>query len=429
MMVHCAGGTTSLMSEADCRKIAIIGAGIVGVSTAIWLQRAGHRVVLIDRNGPAGGTSYGNAGVLAAASVVPVSVPGLLFKAPGMLLDRNSPLFMRWSYLPRAVPFLLKFLRNGTIARVERISAALAAMLHDTAEQHTSLAKGTGAEQYVTTGDYVFGYRDRAAYEADGFGWGIRRARGYEFEEMNETRLAAYDPVMAGRFGFAVRCPDHGRISDPGAYVKALAAHVERQGGEFVEADVTTISFDGDRACGAMTSDGLIEADEIVLATGAWSGALARQVGVVPPMESERGYHIEFVNPSIIPKSPIMVATGKFVLTPMDGRLRCAGVVEFGGLTEKRSAAPLALLKRQTLDLFPDLEYERIDEWMGHRPSTCDSLPLIGSFDKAKNVWSGFGHQHVGLSAGPKTGRWLAQLISGQTPNVDLAPFAPNRFQ
>ena len=123
-----------------------------------------------------------------------------------------------------------------------------------------------------------------------------------------------------------------------------------------------------------------------------------------------------------------MVASGKYVMTPMEGRLRCAGIVEFGGLEGKPSRAPFDLLKRQTLSLIPELEYDRIDEWMGHRPSTSDSLPLIGNVESASNVWTGFGHQHIGLSGGPKTGRWLAQLITGQKPNVDLAPFAPNRF-
>lgn len=124
-----------------------------------------------------------------------------------------------------------------------------------------------------------------------------------------------------------------------------------------------------------------------------------------------------------------MVTSGKFVMTPMEGRLRCAGIVEFGGMSEKRSRGPFELLKRQTLALFPELEYERIEEWMGFRPSTTDSLPLIGASERHSNVWTGFGHQHIGLTAGPKTGRWLAQMIDGQKPNVDLGAFSPLRFK
>lgn len=417
------------MGQEVSKKVAVIGAGIVGVSTAIWLQRAGHSVTLIDREGPAGGTSYGNAGVLAAGSVVPVSVPGLWRKAPGMLFDPKQPLFVKWSYFPRLLPFLFKFLRAGSEEKVQHISKSLALMLHDTAAQHIALVEGTGAEKFISTGDYVYGYADEAYYKKDAFGWRIRRERDVQIEEMLPERIAEYDPVMAGRFGFAVRCGEHGRISDPGAYVRTLAAHFEREGGEFIQADVSDISLTDGKATSVHTSDGTIDADDIVLATGVWSGPLAAKLGIKVPLESERGYHIEFVNPSIVPRSPIMVASGKFVLTPMDGRLRCAGIVEFGGLDAAPSRRPFELLREKTLELLPELKYERIDEWMGHRPSTSDSLPLIGNCEGASNVWLGFGHQHVGLSGGPKTGRWLSQLISGQTPNVDLAPMSPNRFR
>lgn len=416
------------MSEAVGKCIAVIGAGIVGVSTAIWLQRAGHNVTVIDREGPAGGTSYGNAGVLAAASVVPISVPGLWRKAPGMLLDPKSPLFVKWLYFPRLVPFLIKFLHAGSESEVRRIAKSLSLMLHDTAAQHLALAEGTGAEKFIETGDYVYGYDNKKAYEKDAFTWQIRRENDCHTEEMQPEQIAAYDPAMAGRFGFAVRCGDHGRISDPGAYVRTLAAHFEAQGGTVLKAEVTDIVLNGGKATGVRTSIGPIEADDIVVATGVWSGPLADKLGLKVPLESERGYHIEFVNPSIVPRSPVMVASGKYVLTPMDGRLRAAGIVEFGGLDAPPSRAPFELLREKTLELIPELRYDRIDEWMGHRPSTSDSLPLIGNSKNANNVWFGFGHQHVGLSGGPKTGRWLSQMISGQTPNADLAPMSPNRF-
>lgn len=407
--------------------IAVIGAGIVGVSTAIWLQRAGARVTLIDREGPASGTSYGNAGVLAAASVVPVTTPGLLRKAPGLLLNPSKPLFLRWSYLPRLLPFLRRYLAHANEEAVERISKGLTLLLGDAADQHLSLSEGTPAARYVTVGDYLFGYADRAAYEADAFAWRIRRKRGFDFEELDAASLAGYDEALAGRFGFGVRCPAHGRISDPGAYVAALADHFVTCGGDVRIATLSDLDVENGRAVAALTSAGRIEADQIILTTGAWSGPLAKRLGVAMPLESERGYHLEFVNPSISLKAPTMVAAGKFVVTPMEGRMRCAGVVEFGGLHAPPSQAPFQLLKRQTEALFPDLKYDRINEWMGHRPATADSLPVIGAAPAAHNVWLGYGHQHVGLTGGPKTGQWLAQLALGKAPNVDLTPFRPDR--
>jgi len=416
-------------TAANPKHVVIIGAGIVGVSTATWLQRAGHRVTIIDREGPAAGTSYGNAGILAAIAIVPVPVPGITKKAPGMLLDKNSPLFMRWSYFPKLIPFLFKFLGNAKHEKVTEISTSLSTLLSDCAEQHASLAKGTSAEKFVKQGDYLFGYADKAAFDADAYGWGIRKKNNHPFEEMTGEELGEYDPTLKGLFGHAVKCPQHGHITDPGAYVKALAEDFVKNGGTIKIADVLDIAIEAEQASGVQTSNGFVEADDVVMATGVWSGPLADKLGLSVPLEAERGYHIEFINPSIKPKAPIMVASGKYVMTPMEGRLRCAGIVEFGGLSEEKSKAALDLLKRQTLKLLPDLTYDRIEEWMGFRPSTSDSLPLIGAVNNAKNVWSAFGHQHIGLSAGPKTGRWIAQMISGQMPNEDLTPFAPNRFQ
>lgn len=409
------------------KHVVVIGAGIVGVSTALWLQRAGCRVTLIDRDGPAAGTSYGNGGVLASIAVIPVTVPGLIGKAPGMLLDREQPLFLRWAYLPRLLPFLRRYLANARVDRVEKIASALSTLLHDATDQHRALADGTGAEGFIAPGDYLFAYRSRADFEGDAFGWGMRRKLGHPFEEMDAEMLADFDPALAGRFGFGVRCPGHGAITDPGAYVSALANAVEKAEGQFMQAEVTGFASTGQQAHAVETSAGPIEADEFVLTTGAWSGPMAKALGVQVPLESERGYHVEFHNPNLTLRAPMMVAAGKFVVTPMEGRLRCAGVVEFGGLNNPASKAPVALLKRQMQALFPELTYSHTSEWMGHRPATSDSLPLIGPSPALKNVYLGYGHQHVGLTAGPKTGRWLAQMITGAPVNEDLAAFRTDR--
>lgn len=400
---------------------------MVGVSTALWLQRAGRSVTLVDRAGPAGGTSYGNAGVLAAASVVPVPTPGITAKAPGMLLSREQPLFLRWSYLPRLVPFLRRYLGNSDRATVERIAAGLTTLLQDTTDQHFALAEGTGAERYLRRGDYAYGYEDEKALEKDAFTWDLRHRSGFRTETLRGDEIAAYDPALAERFGVVVTCPEHGQVTDPGAYVRALARAFEDAGGEVVVSNVRDFRMSGTQAAAVITDAAEIVADTFVLTTGAWSGPLARRLGIRVPLESERGYHIEFVNPSIALRSPTMVTSGKFVATSMEGRLRCAGLVEFGGLEAGPSRAPFEFLRRNAARVFPDLEYDRIDEWMGHRPATSDSLPVIGRAPRARNVWLGYGHQHVGLTAGPKTGRWLAGLITGQAPNADLGPFRPDR--
>ena len=409
------------------KHILIAGAGIVGVSSAIWLQRAGFRVTIVDRAGPASGTSHGNAGVLAAGAIVPVTVPGLMRKAPSMLLDPSSPLFLRWSYLPKLLPFLAKYLGHATDAHVDHYARSMSTLLHDSVDQHHALAAGTGAEGYVTNEDYCFGYQTHAAFEADSYGWSKRKAQNVPFEVVSGAEYATYDPLYGSQFETVVRCKSHGRISDPGAYINALADHFVEQGGELIITNINDVQVADGQITALLTDDGPMSADTILLAMGPWSKKIAHKLGVKVPLESERGYHIELINPSGMPRSPMMVASGKFVITPMRGRIRAAGVVEFGGLDAPASRGPFELLRKQVAALLPDLKYDEVVEWMGHRPAPADSLPTIGANDASGKSYSAFGHQHVGLTGGPKTGRIIADLIAGKKPNIDLAPFDPNK--
>jgi D-amino-acid dehydrogenase len=412
----------------DRKTVAVIGAGIVGVATAIWLQRDGHDVVLIDRKGPGEGTSHGNGGVLAACAIVPVTVPGLLARAPRMLLDPQQPLFLKWGYLPRLAPWLLRYLRHANAASARARAAALVPIIADSLADHQALAEGTGAERWLVPSDYLFLYSDRAAYARDGFGWSVRKAHGFDWEEMEEPALRAYDPVWGKDVGFGVRLGSHGRIADPGRYVKQLAAHAVANGARLLIGEVTDLARENCRVTGVRMGGETVPCDAAVIATGVWSGPLARKLGIDVPLESERGYHLELWEPNMMPRSPVMLASGKFVVTPMEGRLRLAGVVEYGGLEAAPSRAPFALLERHIRAAIPGLVWRRSAEWMGHRPVMADSVPVIGEAPGLACAFLGFGHDHVGLTGGPKTGRILAQLIAGRRPNIDLAPYSPARF-
>lgn len=409
-------------------QIIVAGAGIVGVSCAIWLQRSGHNVTLVDRSGPATGASHGNAGVLAAGAVIPVTTPRLFKAAPGMLMRRDSPLFLRWSYSPKLLPFLAKYMKHASHAHVDRYGTAMSSLLHDTYDQHVALSRGTPAARFVSDEDYCFGYKSHADFLADSYGWGKRDAAGVKYEVVTGPEYAQDDPVFGHAFETIVRCKNHGRISDPGAYARALTDYFVEQGGTLQIATINDLEMDGDAIAGLLTNEGLLTADKIVFALGPWSKEIAHKLGIKVPFESERGYHIELINPSSMPKNPMMVASGKFVLTPMEGRLRAAGVIEFGGLEAGPSKGPIDLLKRQIALLLPNVTYDSIVEWMGHRPAPADSLPLIGANDAKGKSYSAFGHQHVGLTGGAKTGRLIADLIDGKTPNIDLAPFDPRKY-
>ncbi|WP_026380723.1 NAD(P)/FAD-dependent oxidoreductase [Afifella pfennigii] len=411
----------------ESKEVIVIGAGIVGLSCAIWLQRAGHHVRVIEREGPGAGTSFGPAGVLASASVDPVTGPDLPWKMPRLVLDPNAPLFLRWPYLPRALPFMLKSLKMCTRAKTEAIAAALAQLTRDSLEEHRALAEATGAERYVAASDYLYAYRHRAAFEAAEFGFALRRRHGFVWEELDEAALFEAEPLLGDHLRFGVRFPGHGYIRDPGAYLGALAADFQRRGGALVKAEATAIVHEDGKVAGVRAGGALLTCEAAVLAAGIWSAPLAQSLGARVPMESERGYHVELVEPSASLRAPVMITEGEFVATPMEGRIRLGGVVEFGGLSAPPDERIFDFILRLGRAALPTIAFAETRRWMGHRPAPVDSIPLIGELPGARGAFAAFGHHHLGLTAGPKTGRLVADLVSGRRPNIDMSPYRPDR--
>ncbi|MFD1344352.1 NAD(P)/FAD-dependent oxidoreductase [Litorisediminicola beolgyonensis] len=410
------------------KRVAVIGAGIVGVATALWARRAGHEVALIDRDGPASGTSYGNAGILAAAAVDQANLPGLARQVPRMLLDPNEPVFLKWRSLPRLAPWLLRHLAHARPAAAEARARALAPLLTDSLEQHQALAEGTPAARYIVPTEFLYLYRDRVHFDANATMWALRRNQGIAWSEEDSATLARTDPGFGPAVGFAARVPNHGYITDPGAYVRALATAFERDGGRLLRGTATAIARSGGTVTGVRLGGETLDADTVILCTGAWSAPLAKDLGLTLPLTTERGYHMELFGASITPRRPAMISSGAFVATPMEGRLRLAGIAEFGDLESAPSRAPFRLLERGIRRVLPGITWEESREWMGHRPVLVDSTPAIGPVPEVSGAYLGLGHDHVGLTGGAKTGRILAQLISDQRPNLDLSPYAPGRF-
>ena len=410
-------------------RIAVIGAGIVGVSTAEWLRRDGHDVTLIDRGDPGqpAQTSYGNAGVFAGCGVIPVPAPGLLAKVPKMLLGKMGPLHLKWGYLPRLIPWLIPFLRRANEKDLRATAEGLASLLGDTTDQHMMLAKGTPAEAFIRPGIYSFLYTSRQSYQGDAMGHALRQELGFRMEERDRDRLLQDDPHLGPHYNFAACYLDNGWITDPGGYVAALFGHYRSEGGAFQQGEVDDIRPAGEGA-EVVVGGQTLAFDRAVLSGGVWSTKLAKRLGHKTAMESERGYHLVLKNPSHRPPFPYMLADAKFVATPMDAGIRCAGQVEFGGLEAGMSEAPFHIVNTRIKQLYPTLTWEGESRWMGHRPSTVDSLPFIGPSPKAPAIHFAFGAQHIGLTSGPKTGRLIADLIGQRRPNIDMQPFRVGRF-
>ncbi|MGB3246851.1 MAG: FAD-binding oxidoreductase [Sulfitobacter sp.] len=408
-------------------RIVIIGAGIVGVSTGIWLRRLGADVTLVDRGLPGQATSFGNAGVLAACSMVPVTAPGLVAKSPKLVLDPHFPLFLRWSYLPKLLPWLRRYLSHANDADTRRIARGLTPITSDTVEQHKALTKGTDAAHWITDCDYHFAYADRAAFEADRYTWALRRDAGFVPEVHEGGAVREIEPNLSENVQLLATVKAHGMIRNPGGYVAHLAEVFQKLGGIIRQTEVRDFEMTAGRITAVITKSGTLSCDKAVIATGVWSKPLMKKLGLNVPLEAERGYHVLFKGATNGPVAPTMVAAGKFVATPMEMGLRCAGVVEFGGLKAGPSKAPLALLRKQVASAYPQLEYAGEEEWLGHRPAPSDSLPLIGEVGTT-GVFTAFGHHHIGLTGGPKTGRLLAGMMTERPPNIDMLTYSPNRF-
>jgi len=417
------------MVQTESPRIAVVGAGIVGVSCALHLQRLGATVILCDRQEPGDvdAASYGNGGILARSAVVPVATPGILLKAPSMLFSADGPLFLRWSYVPRLLPWLVPYLRSSSRKSVEHIARNLAPLLFDSVDEHRALAQGTEAGRWLRSCEYLYLYESRGAFERDAFGWELRREHGFQWDTLEGDAIREFDPVLSSQYEFAVVLKDHGTIASPGTYVNDLAKGFAAAGGEVIRTNIQQVDTSAEGV--VLRTDGDdIRADKVVIAAGAWSHLLAAKLGANVSLESERGYHLELSGANKQPSVPVMDAARKFVATPMGGTLRLAGILEFGGLNAPASTGPTDLLLRGAKAMLPGLEYQSKRTWLGHRPAPADSLPVIGPAPASRQVYFAYGHHHVGLTAGPKTGRIVAQHVMGLQPNVDLDAYRCDRF-
>ncbi|MEZ5877134.1 MAG: FAD-binding oxidoreductase [Tepidamorphaceae bacterium] len=411
------------------RSALIVGAGITGVSTAIWMLRDGWRVTLVDpvEPGSSGQTSFGNAGLIARTSMIPVATPSMVLKAPLMVFDPHSPLFLRWSYLPRLLPWLLPFMRNATEARMREVVPHLSMLIFDASEQHLAVSQGTAAEKHIAKGDYITLYNRQSDYEDDTLTIELRRQFGLEPVSLTRKELLERDPNLGPSYTFGTMFSDFHWLTSPAKYVAALFEHACREGAVFKPGSVVALAA-GETPSVTLQGGETLSADKVVLTAGAWSGKLAGTMGKATKVEAERGYHVSMYAPNFTAPVPYMVTDAKCVVTPMDGFLRAAGVAEFAGLDAPAAKAPIRMIEAAVKRVYPNLTFERSEPWMGRRPTMPDSLPAVGEIDGAPNVIHAYGGQHVGLTIGPKLGRWVTDLANRRPVNVDLSAFKPDRF-
>ena len=414
------------------RRVGVIGAGMVGVCAALWLQRDGHRVFLVEPGDPGEGASFGNAGCFNGSSVTPMAMPGVIKNVPGWLMDPLGPLALRWSYLPSILPYLVRFVRSATPDKVRAQARAMRPLVGPTVPLVRELAKMAGTDDLVHQRGHLYVYRSAESLAKDNFAWALRRENGVEVDEFDADELRQLEPTLSRDYVRGLLVRENGHTSNPFGLVSTLFELFRRQGGEIVMARAFGFRLDGQRLTAISTDKGDLAADAAVVCAGAYSKPLAAALGDKVPLDTERGYHLMIRDPEVMPRIPTADADGKFVATPMDTGLRFAGTVELAGLDAppdwRRSQILLTQGRKMLPGLAADHAEERISVWMGHRPAMPDSLPVIGPSQASPDVIYAFGHGHVGMTAAPMTGRIVADLLSGRPAPIDIAPFAASRF-
>jgi D-amino-acid dehydrogenase len=413
------------MTPAQNPDVLIVGAGVVGLGCAYHLRKDGLAVTVVDRDPEGDKCSFGNAGGIGITEVVPAAVPGVFWRVPGWLLDPLGPLALRPSHAPRLIPWLLRFSRSAAPREVARISAALAALNLRVYDDLVPMLAETGLSGELFRKGALSVYESDAGFERDRAEWALKRSLGIETAEISGDEARKMEPALGPIVQRAIMTPQWGHVTDPKRIVDGLRRWLMANGVRFERGEVSDLT-----ASSLTLADGRgLSAGRIVIATGAWSGLLARRIGDRVLLESERGYNTTLPAPGVALEREVIFAERKFTATPLICGLRIGGAAEFAGLTApanyRRSRALVTLARRY----LPDLKIDGGTEWMGHRPATPDSLPVIGRSPRHASVLYAFGHAHVGLTLAATTGRLIADLVAGRPAVVDLSPYSIARFE
>ncbi|MFQ6182618.1 NAD(P)/FAD-dependent oxidoreductase [Sinorhizobium meliloti] len=413
------------MAEPD---VIVIGAGVVGLSAAIAAVASGLSVTVLDREGPAAGASAGNAGAFAFTDILPLASPGILKKAPKWLLDPLGPLTVPPAYALKIAPWMFRFWRACQPARVAHSTAAQTALMDLSKAELEPFLGATGTAPMLRKEGNLQVYEGEAEFKASLAGWKARADHGVEFRHLDAAGIAEIQPGLAARFTHATFTPGWYSIADPKLYTLALADHFRTIGGVIERAEVITLKpVDG--AVEVLSADGRAwRAAQVVLSAGAFSHRVARTLGENVPLETERGYNTTLPADAFDLRTQITFGGHGFVVTRLSTGIRVGGAVELGGLDLPPNFRRSEAMLKKAQAFLPGLKPEGGVRWMGFRPSLPDSLPAIGRARATPRVIFAFGHGHLGLTQSAGTARIVADLLTGRTPAIDIAPFSPQRF-
>jgi len=413
----------------DKPAVTVIGAGIVGVCSALWLQRAGFAVTLVDSGAVGEGASFGNAGNISPGAVVPYLIPGIWREAPRWLLDPEGPLAVRPGYFFKALPWLMAAVRSAGEGAALRTSRAMHTLHSSTLEAYAELTRGTPAAELIELSGQLYVSEKPGGAQGSALAQRMRAEFGVEAVALDWMEVRELEPCLAPIFRSGLLLPKNGRCRNPHHLVTALADIAQRNGATVLRGKVDGFHTGGAGVTAVVINGQPHAAQRVVIAAGAASGELAAQLGSRVPVEAERGYHITIADPGVMPRMPVTNTDAKFACAPMNVGLRLAGTAEFGGLDAQPNWQRTEVLKRQAQRMFPGVRLDSVSVWSGNRPSLPDGLPVLGRSPEFDNAWFAFGNSHFGMSAGPVMGKLLAEIVATGKTEVDITPFRPTRFQ
>lgn len=416
------------------KNIAVIGAGIIGVNCAAELQKLGFQVTLLDKENIGEGCSKGNAGHFATEQVFPLAEVSLLWQLPKLLLDPLGPVRLSPLYLPKAIPWFIKFIANMFASKRAKNGAVLKTLNKHAIDYYKPLLKAAGAEHLLTTKGSLLVFEDTLLsvvkkqyhHYADA---------GIPVQLLNREQTLELEPNLSNKIQHALFFTDVGHTVDPQEVCIAIADYAKSLGCQYRQFRVDKIKYNQD-SIELINSNETLSFDQVIIATGAWSKSLLKQLNYKLPLEVERGYSLNLANDIQDDElsRPVASAERRFIMTPMSHGLRLAGTVEFAGLHKKANMQRADMLYQhaeQLLNKLPSFNPKEADDekrWLGFRPSMPDSLPVLGRAPEHSNICFALGHQHLGLTLGAITGKLIGQIMTDVATDIDIKPFSISRF-
>jgi len=407
-------------------KIGIIGAGIQGVCNALFLQKKGYQVTLFDKDEPGNpSASYGNAGHFSPYASIPLNRPDILTDVPAMLLSSSGPLAVKWNYVPKMIPWFLKFLKNCSTKNMMHTAKYMHQILDIALPAYDELFEEIDLSELVENKGIMYIWNDQNLKSRE-LEYNIRKEIGAEQQLLNQKEIHDLEPNIKKIYHAGVFYKKARHARNPGKIWLKLFNLFLSKGGKFIKSNVETINFSEEKPI-IKTAENSFNFDKILIACGAFSKILTDQINEKIPLDTERGYHIHFKDCDHLISRPVVFSNRAFGMTPMEQGLRVVGTVEFGGLKNQISKSRIKNLVNNAkfmLDGLPEHE----DEWLGFRPTLPDYLPVIGPSKNYKNVFYSFGHHHLGWTLGAISGKIISQMIANENTNLNLEPYSSKRF-